>query len=198
VGTLALWKGEMKEDAPRFLPLERVFGPKARLALETAYREALREFSQAGEDGAEPRPPECLGKPAPTDWMLERVEGRWRVLASFRHTARVCDDHGRATFRLDLSLPASVAAPEPLPRTWAEYQDAFPMLLDVLVSPSGARTVVLTQLEIIVHLGGREVTRHPVPQHASATMAQWASGPDAVKRWLGGLQNRPAPAKASD
>jgi len=196
VGTLALWKGEMKEDAPRFLPLERVFGPKARKALDTAHREALREFSQAGAGGPAPRPPECLGKPAPTDWRLERLEGRWQVLAYFRHTARSCDEHERASFRLDLPLPASVAATEPLPKTWAEYEDAFPMLLDVLVSPSGARTVVLTQDEVIVLLNGREVTRHRVPQHVSARMAQWASGPDTVKRWLDGLQKRPAPTKA--
>lgn len=195
VGTLALWKGEMKEDAPRFVPLERVFGPKARKALDTGYREALREFSQPREDGSALRPPECLGKPTPTDWMLERIEGRWRALAFFRHTARTCDEHERASLRLDLPLPASVAAPEPLPKTWAEYEDAYPMLLDVLVSPSGARTVVLTQEEVIVLIGEREVTRHRVPQHAAARMAQWASGPDAVKRWLNGLQHRPAKAQ---
>jgi hypothetical protein len=146
---------------------------------------AWKKAATGAHGGARKREKDCLGDASENDWALVRQRGHWTLRAELNYAYEACRGH-QEYFSIPTALPTSVTGADALPRSWESYKKATPGLLDVVVSPSGKLTLLVTAAGLELRSADKSIATLP-EKGASIVMTRWGVG-DVATKWLSELK----------
>jgi hypothetical protein len=142
--------------------------------------DAWKKAADKAHGGAKKREKACLADARPEEWALVRQKGQWSLRGELNYAAESCRGK-HEYFTVDTALPAKFTGPDALPQPWAKLSSETKELTDVLSSPSGKLTLVVTTNAIELRSQGKLIGRLDEAK-AAVVMSQWALGKNAA-RW---------------
>lgn len=156
----------------RRVSVETVLGKKAWEILEKAGQKTIDE-NEYGD---------CNTPPSPTEWAIDRHEGKWVLKGWLGYESEACRSQ-QMEFIVPFDVPQKISGAQDLPGGWQKFKKANPDALDAIASPSGRIVLAIHNKEMLLQVDGTEVARRKVPGKSSMVMTRWTRDKAEIANW---------------